>query len=167
MQGINQTRLSFTKLSAVPNIAPIGGKFCPHNVEYIGTIEVLVLRCYPMHKATNSRPSRPIHTMNAPQSRKVKERVPLPIRSSDTSSDEDASSAEDDTLPALGGLFDGANDDPPIRSGPLCFGADASWDNAGTNWDNGGQNWDSGGQNSWQQPADDNQWNDSAAANNR
>ena len=145
---------------AVPNVASTGGQFCSPNVEYIGTIEVLVLRCYPMHKATNSGPSRPTHTINAPQSRKVKERAPTPIRSSITSSDEDASSAEDDTSPALGGLFDGSNDDTPIRSGLMCFGADASWDN-------GGQNWDSGGQNSWQQPPNNNQWNDTPVANNR
>ena len=145
---------------AVPNVASIRGQFCPPSVEYIGTIEVLVLRCYPMHKVTHSGPSRPTHTISGPQSRKAKEPAPTPVRSSITSSEEDASSAEDDTSPALGGLFEGANDDASFRSGLMCFGADASWDN-------GGQDWDNGGQSSWQQPANDNQWNDTAVANNR
>ena len=154
-----------TKTNTVPNLAPIGGQFYPPNVEYIGIIEVLVLRCHPVHETIYSGPSRPTHTMSAPQSRNVKERVPTPIRSSVISSDEDASSGEDDTSQALGGLFDGTNDDVPIHLGFMCFGGDAAWDNAGANWDKRGQNWDSGEQHSWQQPANENQGNDTT--NNR
>ena len=107
----------------------------PHNAEYVGTIEVVVLRCYPAEKYSSSDSSESASPMRpTPQdTRTESERsepsaTAQPEEASSLSSDETASNQD---TPAggdlMGDLFDGGCDDRSIKPATT-FGLDGSWD---------------------------------------
>jgi len=106
----------------------------PHDAQHVGTIEVVVLRCYP--GSVEEKPSF------KSTSRQQGVRNFTPEESSDSSSEE--SRSEDGSESEFGGLFDGAGDDRHNRPKSLPFGGDATSDQP-SHWNNGGQSsWNQG-----------------------
>ena len=125
------------------------------DIQYVGTIEVVVLRCYPMDKPIKPASSRPVQSLTPNQ--RFRQRVPTVVASSVASSSNESWSDDNRSQPGLGGLFDGTDDKGPLEPRLMNFGGDASWDNTGQGWDNG---------QTWQQQAHSPQWNNAPTNNN-
>ena len=100
----------------------------PHDGEYVGMIEVVVLRCHPVSAHADagkapepqSRPSKTA-TVSMPAGIFSKVATSLPLS--------DDSSASSETSGPFIGMFDGAGDEA-LREGTIMpFGGDAGWDN--------------------------------------
>ena len=102
------------------------------NCEYLGTIEVVVLRCFAIERSNQPQPSisekHPIAFVRRGSLPNVKaplDALPTPeTLDSGTSDDEDESSDE-----AFGDLFDGAVDSRHSAFAQTPFGGDGNWDN--------------------------------------
>ena len=127
----------------------------PIDFQYIGTIEVVVLRCYSMNKPIKPAFTHPAGILTPSQ--KSRQRVPTFLASPVTSSSDESWSDDHRSQPGLGDFFDGTNDESLCEPGLIHFGGDASWDNTGQEWDNGP---------TWQQQAQSPQWNDAPNDNN-
>ena len=127
----------------------------PLDFQYIGTIEVVVLRCYPMNKPIKPAFTLPVQDLAPNQ--KFRQRVPLPVASPVASSSNESWSDDNRSQPGLGGLFDGTNDNVPCEPGLMHFGGDASWGNTAQGWNDG---------QTWQQQSHSPQWNDALTNNN-
>ena len=132
------------------------GPLAVFNGEYVGTIEVVVLRCYPgevsssaEHSSLVSSPQSPNHvkTSNKPetskgsQKPKDQQKPKEPQKPKDpkkatpsTSADDDSSSSTDDTNSddnppkAMGSMVDGADERPHGAPSTLVFGGDMARD---------------------------------------
>lgn len=105
----------------------------PHNAEHVGTIEVVVLRCYP------ASVEEKLSLKSASREQRVRNLTPE--ESSDSSSED--SPSEDGSESEFGGLFDGASDERSNMPKSLPFGGDATADQP--------SDWNNGEQNSWNQ----------------
>ncbi len=105
----------------------------PHDAEHVGTIEIVVLRCYPA--SVEEKPS----FKSTPRQQGVRKFTPE--ESSDSSSED--SPSENGSESEFGGLFDGAGDDRRNMPKSLPFGGDATSDQPG--------HWNNGEQSSWNQ----------------
>ena len=114
----------------------------PYNAEYVGTIEVVVLRCYSAPVEANHSFKRAA-TFAAPKGQAEKNKYVYPGVSSDSASNNDDTTSENGSDSGFGGLFDGSCDVSSNRLPGMAFGGDATWDN--------GENWDNGAQNTWNQ----------------
>lgn len=113
----------------------------PHDAEHVGTIEVVVLRCYPASSEEK--------TSFKSASRGQLVRNLTPEESSDSSNED--SPSENGSESELGGLFDGAGDERRNIPKSLPFGGDATSDQP-SHWNNGEQ------QNSWNQGENSYAW---------
>ena len=131
---------AFADLTTVTKSDAILEYPAPYNAEHVGTIEVVILRCYP--EPTDHKPSFKSRVRSgAPNHTPKAAKQATPGTSFDSSSDE----APDDNGPqsALGGLFDGAGDFSSVTPMSLCFGGDSTWEQ--------NNNWNNEGQSSWNQ----------------
>lgn len=118
----------------------------PYDAEHVGTIEIVVLRCFPREESIFPKPpTRPNNIKSIPKV--VKEATPK--ASANDSSDDTPS--DDGSQSAFGGLFDGAGELPSSVPLMLTFGGDASWEQ-----DNDRKN---GGQSSWNRESNSQAWN--------
>lgn len=147
-----------TLLTGVPIVPNPNMSAAPSNVEHIGTVEVVVLRCYPMDRPTKSGLSQPVPILKSGQHNKAQQGVSTPIPSPVDSSQDNSSSDGNDPQSGFGSLFDGTGGCVPLHTSSFNFGGDASWDNTRQEWDNDGRD-------SWQQQADPQQWNNVSAMN--
>ena len=131
--------ISLNDTCTVTNDSMNGAPSASFDLQSIGTIEVVVLRCYPMIK-----PIKP--ALN----QKFRQRVPTLVASPNTSSSGESWSDDNRSQPGLGGLFDGTDDDIQRELTLMHFGGDASWDNGQT----------------WQQQSHSPHWNDVTTNNN-
>ena len=125
----------------------------PHNAEYLGTIEVVVLRCYPAAIGGNSlfkRAATPTSLEDQPERTKYV----YPTVSSDSSSDSDDEDSEDSSDSEFGGLFDGTCDVSPNPFSSMAFGGDATWE-TGDGWNDAFHGSSTGNRN----PASKQEWN--------
>lgn len=120
----------------------------PSDVQSIGTIEVVVLRCYPMNKPIKPAFTHPVQIVTPGQI--SRQRIPMLVASPGASSSDESWTDDNRSQPGVGGLFDGTDDNIPREPGLMYFGGDASWDNTGQGWDNG---------QTWQQQSHSPQWN--------
>lgn len=123
----------------------------PHDAEHVGTIEVVVLRCYPASSEEK------LSSKSASRGQLVGELAPE--ESSDSSSEE--SPSDNGSESEFGGLFDGTGDERHNMPKSLPFGGDATSDQP-SYWNNVEQ------QNSWNQGENSYAWgdaNDSPNAN--
>ena len=115
-----------------------GSKHCPapFNAEYVGTIEVVVLRCYPTERPTASTPDG--STSHSEQSVPSMQPEVLNLEDSDndatssSSSEDESISSENNTGP-MEGLLDEANEELEGFSTSMAFGGDMAWDNHAPN----------------------------------
>lgn len=86
-------------------------RLTPYDAQYIGTIEVVILRCYPTQISPRITPSSVI-TESVPFARSQEPRGPLAVDSdtAPSSSSDEESSNSDGVGSVMGGMFDGAND---------------------------------------------------------
>ncbi|KAL8795585.1 MAG: hypothetical protein Q9195_002006 [Heterodermia aff. obscurata] len=145
----------FRELEIVSNGSMNAAPSESFDVQSIGTIEVVVLRCYPMNEPTKTAFTHPVQNLTT--SLKFRQRVPALIASPIASSSNESWSDDNRSQPGLGGLFDGTDADILREPGLMHFGGDASWDNTGQGWDNG---------QTWQQQSQSPQWNDVPTNNN-
>lgn len=99
----------------------------PHGAEYVGMIEVVVLRCHPVpaHPDAGTAPvphlrssKTPTGSMLAEKNLKVVPSLPL----------SDDSSESSETSGPFIGMFDGAGDEALRECTVMSFGGDAAWD---------------------------------------
>lgn len=99
----------------------------PHGAEYVGMIEVVVLRCHPVSAHPDAgtahvphlRSSKvPTGSMLVGKNLKVVPSLPL----------SDDSSESSETSGPFIGMFDGAGDEAPHEGIVMSFGGDAAWD---------------------------------------
>lgn len=102
----------------------------PHNAEYLGTIEVVVLRCY-SSEAHVPAISKKIYPKSPPLVQSSKPTSPKAIgtESSPPSSDDEFSSSSSSES-VMGGLFDGGSDSRRSTSANHSFGRDGRWDSS-------------------------------------
>lgn len=103
------------------------GHKAPHGAEYVGMIEVVVLRCHPVsaqpdagnvpvpQPRSSKAPTEPM-----PVGKLLKVATSLPLS--------DDSSVSSETSGPFIGTFDGANDEAPREGTVMPFGGDAGWD---------------------------------------
>ena len=103
------------------------GHSAPHGAEYVGMIEVVVLRCHPVSAQPDAgnvpvpQPrSSKAPTESMPVGKLLRVATSLPLS--------DDSSASSETSGPFIGMFDGANDEGPREGTVMPFGGDAGWD---------------------------------------
>lgn len=128
---------SFAKTNisiAVSNPREVASISAPHNGEYVGTIEVVVLRCLGFKssspksgKAPVAKSSLPAH---APEPKVPRKSIIKSVSSESSDADDynDDSSSES-SVPKKVTSYDGAYDDAPHLGGTISFGGDMAWDN--------------------------------------
>ena len=117
------------------------GRLAPHNGEYVGTIEVVILRCYPGEVTSSAEPSSLGSSLQStPEPAKQPKQPPKPKQSKElekatppSSSDDSSSSSSDDDSSdsgpgAMGGMSDGADDRPQGVQSNVGFGGDMAGD---------------------------------------
>ncbi|SLM40724.1 hypothetical protein LPUS_11565 [Lasallia pustulata] len=116
----------FEKLNVSEDSQQLGHK-APHGAEYVGMIEVVVLRCHPVsaqpdagnvpvpQPRSSKAPTEPM-----PVGKLLKVATSLPLS--------DDSSVSSETSGPFIGTFDGANDEAPREGTVMPFGGDAGWD---------------------------------------
>lgn len=117
------------------------GRLAPHNGEHVGTIEVVVLRCYPGEVTSSAEPSSLGSSSQStpepakqpkqpptPKEPKFPEKATSPSSSDDSSSDSGDDSSSDSVPGAMGGMFDGADDGLHGVPSNMGFGGDMAWD---------------------------------------
>lgn len=140
--GHSVLRLTWTHLVSHPS--ELKNIHVPHDGEYVGTIEVVVLRCL-CTEASNANISQhqiieakfPAQTLDSNRFKWFEPKTTL-RQSSDDDSWSSSSSAS-----AAGGMFDGACDYATNPTGSMAFGGDMAWDDPSPSQDQP-QEWRSG-----------------------
>ena len=127
-----------------------GGRLAPFNGEYVGTIDVVVLRCYPgavsNYAETSSADITP-PSENSTKSKKPKEleKVTTPTSSDFPSSSSDSDSDSSDSVSGvIGDKLDGADDRPLGYPSTMMFGGDMALDDDPPPRHNSPQKWGAG-----------------------
>lgn len=127
-------RLTWTHL--VYNPSELKNSHVPHDAEYVGTIEVVVLRCLgpEASNADISQHQIPESTFAAQALNPSKSKWSNPKITMLQSSDDDSWSGSS-SASAVAGMFDGACDYATNPTGSMAFGGDMAWDNPLPNQD--------------------------------
>ena len=135
-------RLTWTPL--VTNPSELKNNHVPHAAEYVGTIEVVVLRCIGF-EASNANVSQPQIIESTFPAQALNPRKPKwfnPNLAQRQSLDDDSWSSAS-SASGVGGTFDGTYDCAKKPTGSMGFGGDMTWDDHSPNQDQP-QQWKSG-----------------------
>lgn len=109
-------------------------RLAPHDAQYVGTIEVVVLRCYPTQPSTNLAPSRFVaESVRLAQPEEHSSPLAADTDTSSSSSSDKESTSSDSVASVMAGMFDGTADYAGDSSRSFSFGGDMALDQPSAN----------------------------------
>lgn len=139
-----QRVLRLTWIHLGPNFSELSNIHVPHGAEYVGTIEVVVLRCLSAETSNAIIPQyQPTEAKTSVQALNSNKFDWLDPRSTLRQPSDDDSWSSSNSASAVGGMLDGACDFAIMPTGSMAFGGDMAWDDPPPNQDQT-QQWRSG-----------------------